>query len=200
MQDPTPKVTAPEVTTSEATTPDVRRGSADGASTSKPKTTTSNVEATVETTSTPPLTALDQDQVPDDQVEAGQDTSRNSADGADHRPPVLNSAENPPRSQPAPTDAPRQIDPLDELLTGVESLRVHDATTTDTLHFEVVLTRDLDPNIPIVDRSLLPSNPLSEIPAPYTVIMTRHGIRRAYDNIHYPKAYIAQVLMNETEH
>ncbi|KAI8838462.1 hypothetical protein BJ741DRAFT_601131 [Chytriomyces cf. hyalinus JEL632] len=174
MQDPTPKVTAPEVTTSEATTPDVRRGSADGASTSKPKTTTSNVEATVETTSTPPLTALDQDQVPDDQVEAGQDTSRNSADGADHRPP---------------------------LLTGVESLHVHDATTTDTRHFEVVLTRDLDPSIPVANRGLSPrrSNQLSAIPAPYSVIVTRNGFSLAYTNIHKPEAYIQRVLMNEPE-
>ncbi|KAJ3266704.1 hypothetical protein HDU77_010811 [Chytriomyces hyalinus] len=195
MQGPTPNTPTPEVTT-----PEVRSESAD--STSKPKTTTSDLEATLlpETTSTDPLKALDQDQVPDDQVEVGQDISSNAADGAKHRPPVLSLVENSPRSEPAPTYAPTQSDPLDELVTGVESLQV-EGTDALQLRFETVLTRDLDPSIPIANRGLSArrSNQLSEIPAPYTVIVTRNGFSLAYTNIHKPEAYIERVLMNEAE-
>ncbi|KAJ3393618.1 hypothetical protein HDU80_010677 [Chytriomyces hyalinus] len=189
MQGPTRNTPTPEVTT-----PEVRSESADGASTSKPKTTTSELEATLpETTSTAPLTALDHNQVPDDQVEVGQDISSNAADGANHHPPVLSLVENSPRSEPAPTSVPTQDDPLDELVTGVESLQV-EGTDALQVRFEVVLTRDLEPSIPIANRGAT-----AEIPAPYTVIVTRNGFSLAYTNIHKPEAYIERVLMNEAE-
>ncbi|KAI8834229.1 hypothetical protein BJ741DRAFT_610345 [Chytriomyces cf. hyalinus JEL632] len=191
MQGPTPNATTPELTTPEET-----RGSADGGSTSEPKTNTSKLEATVltETISTTPLTALDQDQVPDDKAETKESTP-------DHVTPVLDSVETLAGSEPVLTPyGSTQNDPLDELVTGVESLQV-ERTDDLQLRFKVVLTRDLDPSIPVANRALSPrrSNHLSAIPAPYTVIMTRNGFSLAYTNIHKPEAYIERVLMNEAE-
>ncbi|KAJ3400742.1 hypothetical protein HDU80_006637 [Chytriomyces hyalinus] len=186
MQGPTPKATTSEVTTSE-----VRRGSAD-ASVSKPKETTSDLDGT---------TPLDQDQVPDHQAEVREDFLLSSVAVADRRPPVFDPVENPPRREPAPTYAPTQNDPLSELVTGVESLQVQDTDALE-VRFEVVLTRDLDPNIKVVDRrfSNRARHRLTGILAPYSVVVTRNGFSLAYTNIHYPEAYIERVLINEAEY
>ncbi|KAJ3244722.1 hypothetical protein HDU77_009752 [Chytriomyces hyalinus] len=234
MQGPAPTATAPEA----------RTASEGQASASNVKVSTSVLDETLQAEASSPSYSTvpsDQDQVPDDQAEIGEDSLINQVtdtdqrppaldsvehasrptpaptytpneddvadepltgeDGlvnqvgvTDQRPPVLDSMESSPRSTPAPTYAPTQDDVLDELETGLEALQVQ---AMAQVHFEVVLTTELDPNVPRVNRDLSfrPSNALSAIPAPFSVIMDRDGFPRAYTDIHFPFAYIARAVM-----
>ncbi|KAJ3230592.1 hypothetical protein HDU81_004398 [Chytriomyces hyalinus] len=199
MQEPKP--TSPEVTT-----PEVPSRSADEVLASEPKKATSDLDAPLQTETTSPSPAtvpLDQDQVPDKQAETQEDITTNPVAVTDHSPPAVDSEETRPRREPAAsTNASTPNYLVDELVTGVCSLHVNDATTTGALRCKIVLTSELDPSIPVVNRAMSPrrSNAWSSIPAPYSVIVTRDGFALAYTNIHKPEAYIEQVLMNETEY
>ncbi|KAJ3242261.1 hypothetical protein HDU78_001463 [Chytriomyces hyalinus] len=196
MQYPTPKITNPEA-------PKSRRGSADEVSTPKPKTATSDLKAPLLTeTSSPSRSTMpsdqDQDQVPDEQAETHEEIPTNPVAVTDQRAPVVDPVEAPQIHAPAPTtSAPTQNDPLDELVAGVELLQVQE-TEALQVQYEVVLRRDLDPNIPIVKALFSPRrNKLTSIPAPFAVVVTRNGVRGAYINIHKPDAYIEKARMNE---
>ncbi|KAJ3230594.1 hypothetical protein HDU81_004400 [Chytriomyces hyalinus] len=129
----------------------------------------------------------DQDQIPDDQEETKEVLPINPVAVTDYHPLVVDSKEYP----------PRQYDPLDELVTRVESLEVQD-TDTPEIHCEVVLRRDLDRNIRIINARFSPRrHRLTTIPAPFAEIVTRNGLREAYNIIHKPETYIEKVLMND---